>query len=137
MMEAAEGVGEDLTKDAEGVREDIEKSPSSTAIYVLRRLICMLRSLKRMLSMLEALMLMGTVAFVMALFYLVNSPYGDIVQSTWQILNTTISIFSAVLIYSSIASVLPGYSKYPSLHNILMSMACVAILHGLGVFWIR
>mmetsp|Transcript_56235 Transcript_56235/g.108514 ORF Transcript_56235/g.108514 Transcript_56235/m.108514 type:complete len:594 (+) Transcript_56235:103-1884(+) len=47
-------------------------------------------------------MLLGNVAFVMALFYLVNWHDNDIVEYTWRILSTTVSIFCAVLIYGVI-----------------------------------
>jgi len=49
--------------------------------------------------------LMGGVALVMSLFYLVNYPKDEIRQSTWQVLNMTVSIFCAVLIYGLIREV--------------------------------
>jgi len=43
--------------------------------------------------------LMGGTAVVMSLFYLVNHSQDSIRQATWSVLNMTISIFSAVLIF--------------------------------------
>jgi len=48
------------------------------------------------------MMLLGNVAFVMALFYLVNWHDSDIVEYTWRIISMTVSIFCAVLIYGVI-----------------------------------
>lgn len=47
-----------------------------------------------------AIMLLGFVAFVMALFYLVNFPDEDIKAATWKLLSTTMSIFIALLMFS-------------------------------------
>lgn len=47
-----------------------------------------------------SVMLLGTVGFVMALFYLVNYHDRDIRSDTWKMLNSTISIFAAVLLYT-------------------------------------
>jgi len=47
-------------------------------------------------------MLIGTVVFVVTIFYLVNYRDDDIRRYTWQILSTTISIFTSVLVLSGI-----------------------------------
>jgi len=47
-------------------------------------------------------MLIGSVVFVMSIFYLVNYRDDDIRRYTWQILSTTVSIFTSVLIFSGI-----------------------------------
>lgn len=53
-----------------------------------------------------AWMLMGSVSFVMALFYLVNYHKASIRRSTWKALNMTVSIFASVLIYTRIHGVM-------------------------------
>jgi len=50
-----------------------------------------------------AVMLLGFVAFVMALFYLINWHDMDIRLYTWTIISATVSIFCAVLLFSAIA----------------------------------
>jgi hypothetical protein len=60
-----------------------------------------LEEVKRSMHLAVALMLLGFVAFVMALFYLTNFPDLDIQAATWRLLSTTMSIFLAVLMFSS------------------------------------
>lgn len=60
-----------------------------------------LEEIKRSMHLAVAAMLLGFVAFIMALFYLVNFPDLDIVAATWRLLSTTMSIFLAVLMFSS------------------------------------
>jgi hypothetical protein len=52
---------------------------------------------------------MGAVAFVMAIFYLVNFHDPQIRRQTWQTLNMTVSIFCAVLIYMLMKSFLDRF----------------------------
>lgn len=47
-------------------------------------------------------MLLGSVAFVMLLFYVVNWPDDDIRLYAWTIISTTLSIFTAVLAFSGV-----------------------------------
>eukprot|EP00927_Polykrikos_kofoidii_P067467 TRINITY_DN6295_c0_g1_i2.p1 TRINITY_DN6295_c0_g1~~TRINITY_DN6295_c0_g1_i2.p1 ORF type:complete len:679 (+),score=95.37 TRINITY_DN6295_c0_g1_i2:295-2037(+) len=47
-----------------------------------------------------AVMLLGTVGWVMSLFYFVNWPDADIRQATWDMLSTMVCIFCAVLLFS-------------------------------------
>lgn len=56
---------------------------------------------KTILGTTTAVMLMGFVAFIMALFYLVNWHDEDIRQYTWVVISVTVSIFVAVLTYSA------------------------------------
>jgi hypothetical protein len=52
-----------------------------------------------------SLTLLGMVAVVMSLFYLVNWPDEDIQRATWNILSSSLSIFGAVLIFSALKGI--------------------------------
>lgn len=60
-------------------------------------------------------MLMGMFFFTMVIFYLVNYPDDDIKRYSWSIINTTISIFCAVLIFSAADEVLISFVLNPLL----------------------
>ncbi|CAJ1430707.1 unnamed protein product [Effrenium voratum] len=53
------------------------------------------------ISVTVAWMLLGSVAFMMALFYLVNNSDPEIRMYSWQVISSTINIFCAVLIFSA------------------------------------
>jgi len=52
-----------------------------------------------------SLCLLGAVAFIMSLLYLINNGDPGVVLTTWQVLSTTLSIFIAVLAYVTIRGI--------------------------------
>lgn len=64
-----------------------------------------------------ALMLVGMVAVVMSILYLVNYPHKNIQQVTWTILSSTISLFCAVLIFSALKAVMGMYLSERGIHS--------------------
>eukprot|EP00746_Dinoflagellata_sp_MGD_P144566 gnl/MRDRNA2_/MRDRNA2_77284_c0_seq1.p1 gnl/MRDRNA2_/MRDRNA2_77284_c0~~gnl/MRDRNA2_/MRDRNA2_77284_c0_seq1.p1 ORF type:complete len:383 (-),score=67.66 gnl/MRDRNA2_/MRDRNA2_77284_c0_seq1:693-1841(-) len=77
-----------------------------------------------------ALMLLGAVAFQMSLFYLVQNNDDDIRRYSWIVIGTTISIFSAVLLFEGMRGILETYilKWQPTSVRLLMN-----VLHG--IFW--
>jgi len=51
-------------------------------------------------STVMAWLLLGSIAFIMIIFYMVNSSDSDIRKATWAALSSTISIFCSVLIFN-------------------------------------
>mmetsp|Transcript_11864 Transcript_11864/g.21680 ORF Transcript_11864/g.21680 Transcript_11864/m.21680 type:complete len:516 (+) Transcript_11864:42-1589(+) len=76
-----------------------------------------------------SLMLMGSVAFIMNIFYLVNWNDPDIRLGSWKVLSMTVSIFSSVLLYASAKTVvlhfLPAYLAIPVQLGLYFSLYCI------------
>jgi hypothetical protein len=73
-------------------------------------------------------MLLGAVAFQMAIFYLVNNSDIDIRRYAWTTVGTTIAIFSAVLIYGACHELVDAYGEelYHD-HKVAVSAAHAAL----------
>ena len=56
-----------------------------------------------------SLMLLGCMGFMMSNFYLVNWPDADIQRISWEVISSTVSIFSAVLLFQACNKVLEYY----------------------------
>lgn len=58
-------------------------------------------------------MLLGGISFVMGIFYMVNSRHASVVDNTWSMLNTGVSIFCAVLTYGLANDLVNGLFAVP------------------------
>jgi len=79
--------------------------------------------------------LIGSISFVMSLYYFINYDDADIKQMTWQTISGTISIFCAVLGFASINDLVEAYIVTPIFGegDATMGALLVDILHML--FW--
>lgn len=56
-----------------------------------------------------SMMLLGSVTFMMGNFYLVNWPDKEVRRTAWEVISSTVSIFSAVLLFQAFNGVLEFY----------------------------
>jgi len=80
-----------------------------------------------------SLTLLGCVGFVMATFYLVNFPDEDIQRISLEVINSTISVFGALLLFHSMQELLEEY-VLPELsiwQEVLLSMLQMFLWFGL------
>lgn len=57
--------------------------------------------------------LLGSISFIMCLYYFVNWPDADIQQKSWEVISSTISIFCAVLLWQSFNDMAETYIIEP------------------------
>jgi uncharacterized membrane protein len=76
-----------------------------------------------------AVMLMGSIAFQLSLFYLVNHPDKDMKKYSWETISQTISIFLAVLIFQGFNGIVDHYAIE---HSSLFMKEVFDLLHMLG-----
>lgn len=75
-----------------------------------------------------SLMLMGGIAFQMAIFYVVNFPAPGIVLSIWRVFNTACSIFISVMLYDVISLHWAWASAQTTQHHALLPVFLVCYL---------
>jgi len=80
--------------------------------------------------------LIGAISFVMCLYYFINYPDKDIKQMSWQTISGTISIFCAVLAFSSINDLMGAYVTTPIFGegDATMGALLVDVLHMIAWF---
>lgn len=82
-------------------------------------------------------MLLGSVGFIMVLFYLVNYKDDDIRKYSWSIISTTVSIFTAVLCYTGVNEVLDEIlKKYGLLGKMSNPFITVNVHYALLCAWL-
>jgi len=88
-----------------------------------------------------SIMLLGSVGFMMSLFYLVNHHDEDMKKYSWQVISSTISIFSAVLLFQAVNGmleefVLEGHSWQFKLIAGMVHMLCWFVMLQLALAYI-
>lgn len=83
-----------------------------------------------------AMMVFGTMAFVMTLFYFVNSPDKEIREATWEALNDMVAIFCAVLAFSGFSLALHDFSETDAHAHGPPTLTALCVAFGRFVFLI-
>merc|ERR1719329_880637 len=71
----------------------------------------------------------------MATFYLTNNEDEDIRKASWQVLSTTISIFSAVLLFHGVNGTLSWFFLDESMERAERHWASLRLSFGHALFW--
>jgi hypothetical protein len=77
--------------------------------------------------------LIGAISFIMCLYYFINYPDPDVKEMSWTTISSTISIFCAVLLFSSFNDLAEAYIINPNFGEgeTTQGALCVDILHML------
>lgn len=79
-----------------------------------------------------AVMLLGSVAVVMSLFYLVNHQDDDMRQYSWSVISSTIAIFTAVLMFEAINGII---NKLMEIHGLHIGTSLVVMRYLMVFVW--
>lgn len=77
-----------------------------------------------------SVMLLGSISFMMSLFYLTNQRDDDLRKYSWQVISSTISIFSAVLLFQAVNGVVHELFLHHASHEVVVTVGFVHML-----FW--
>jgi len=75
-----------------------------------------------------SVMLLGSIGFIMMIFYLTNHPDEDIRTYSWQVLSMTISIFCSVLMFQACNGVVTEYIGDTVLINMVQLITWLGLL---------
>jgi hypothetical protein len=83
-----------------------------------------------------AVMLLGSLAFFMTIFYLVNFPDPDIVRYSWHVISSTVSIFCAVLMFQSVNGLVVNFFLGAEAEGFSWEGLIIGMLHTAAWFFV-
>ena len=83
-----------------------------------------------------SLMLLGSMGFMMATFYLVNWPDEDIQRISWEVISSTISVFGSLLLFQGCNRLLDFYLFHELTLWQQLAVACAPTTANSGLLYI-